>query len=196
MEAWVWALIIAALVVVAVLVVLAVRRKGSADELRQRFGPEYDRAVDRAGSRKEAESELHAREERRERLEIRPLDPRAREQYLGAWREVQNRFVDTPESAIRDADALVNDVMRERGYPMEEFEQRAADISVDHPRVVSDYRAANAIARRNSEGEASTEDLRQAMVHYRSLFDSLLGGGHEGDGEAGRTGTRSDTEVG
>lgn len=196
MEPWVWALIIVALVVVAVVIVLAVRRKGSADDLRERFGPEYDRTVDAAGSRKEAEEELRAREERHAQLDIRPLDPRAREQYLGAWREVQGRFVDAPEDAVRDADALVNDVMRERGYPMEDFEQRAADISVAHPQVVSDYRAAAEIARRNREGQASTEDLRQAMVHYRALFDSLLDGGGASDGEAGRGTSRSDTEVG
>jgi hypothetical protein len=165
-------IIVIAVVVMALLVVL-VRVQRTA-RLRKQFGPEYDRAVAESGSRGAAESDLEDRRQRRLKLEITPLDPAARDRYLGEWRLVQARFVDSPGEATRAADRLISEVMRERGYPVEEFEQRAADVSVDHPQVVDDYRAAHAVAQANERSEATTEDLRQALVHYRSLFEDLL----------------------
>ena len=126
------------------------------------------------GGRREAEAELGSRVERRERLEIRPLSPEARERYMESWRHVQANFVDDPGGAVTSADQLVGSVMRERGYPMDDFERRAEDISVDHPQVVERYRSAHGIARKNAAGQATTEDLRQAIQHYRALFDDLL----------------------
>jgi FtsZ-interacting cell division protein ZipA len=169
-------LLIAILIVVALLVVLALfaGRQRRSRRLRERFGPEYDRTVAETGDRKEAETQLQDRTERRQRLDIVALDPADRDRYVEAWRQTQARFVDEPAEATREADRLVTDVMRKRGYPIDDFEQRAADISVDHPQVVDDYRAAQAIAAANERGEASTEDLRQALVHYRSLFEELL----------------------
>src|SRR5438094_2676857 len=175
MKWWIWVLITAALVVVGV-VAWAMYRKQRTGRLRESFGPEYDRTVQAAGDRREAESELEARQKRREELTIRPLDPAARLRYAEAWRVVQGRFVDSPADSVRDADRLVTDVMRERGYPMDDFETRAADISVDHPNLVENYRAAHAISVSSDGGDAGTEDLRQAMVHYRTLFEELVQG--------------------
>jgi hypothetical protein len=177
MPTWAWIVII----VVAALIVLAVigaaaRRRQRTQQLREGFGPEYDRTVDEAGGRRGAERELQQRQERREQLDIRELSPAARERHLESWRLLQARFVDDPGSSVRDADRLVQDVMRERGYPMDNFEQRAADVSVDHPRLVENYRAAHRIWAANERGEATTEDLRQSVVHYRALFEELLGG--------------------
>ncbi|MGH2600270.1 MAG: hypothetical protein ACRDJ9_12905 [Dehalococcoidia bacterium] len=166
------------LIAVVVLLVVAVvwlwfqRRRTS--RLRQGFGPEYDRTVDQAGSRRQAESDLESRRRRVGQLHIRPLTPDERTRFSDAWRETQARFVDDPDAAIGEADRLITEVMRVRGYPVGEFEQRAADISVDHPRVVENYRAAHTIAGAQGQGEVSTEDLRQAMVHYRALFDEVL----------------------
>jgi len=137
-------------------------------------GPEYDRAVAESGSRRGATSELRQREKRRQELDIAPLSAAASERYAQQWQVAQARFVDQPGDAVREADVLVVSVMGERGYPMEDFEQRSADISVDHPRLVDNYRAAHAISMANNQEKASTEDLRQAMIHYRSLFDELL----------------------
>lgn len=142
--------------------------------LREQFGPEYERAVRETGDRKAAERELEHRTERVESLDIHPLSPDQRRRFADQWRQVQARFVDSPSEAIADADRLVTETMQSKGYPMGEFEQRAADVSVKHPRVVEHYRAARAISLRNQRGEASTEDLRQAMVHYRALFEDLL----------------------
>src|SRR5207249_880388 len=147
--------------------------------MQSRFGPEYDRAVSETGSQRKATSELSQREKRRRERNIVPLSSAARERYSVQWQSVQARFVDQPSEAVGEADGLVMAVMQERGYPMESFDQRSADISVDHPRVVDNYRAAHGISLANQQGQASTEDLRQAMVHYRSLFDELLGE-HEG----------------
>jgi hypothetical protein len=173
MDAWVWVVIAAAVLVLAVGVwtLVASRRR---TQLRERFGPEYERLLAERGDRGEAESELLDRQKRREEMDIRPLDPSARDNYAIAWREIQARFVDGPAVAVKEANGLVTEVMRDRGYPIEDFDQRSADISVDYPVVVENYRAAQAITLRNEEGRASTEDLRQAMVHYRSLFSSLL----------------------
>ena len=173
MDTGLLALIVVVAVVVVVLLVVLARVRRTA-RLRRQFGPEYDRAVTRTDSRGSAESELEDRRLRRERLEIAPLRPAARDRYLRQWHLVQARFVDSPEDATRDADRLISEVMRERGYPVEDFEQRAADISVDHPQVVDDYRAAHAVAEASKRGQATTEDLRQALVHYRSLFEDLL----------------------
>jgi hypothetical protein len=172
-----------ATVIVAILVVLvavyADRRRRSR-RLQDQFGPEYQRTVARTGDRRTAESTLADRERRRRELDIVELEPAARERYLTAWRSTQGKFVDDPAAATREADTLVATVMRERGYPVDEFERRADDISVDHPKVAEDYRAAHAVSQANEQGLASTDDLRQAFVHYRSLFVELLGA--DGDG--------------
>jgi FtsZ-interacting cell division protein ZipA len=165
--------VIAGIVVIGVVLFLLWRNRQS-QRLRQRFGPEYDRVLKSSGSRSKAERELLARTKRVEKLRIHALTPEERTRFTEAWRTTQARFVDDPSLAVTEADQLVKDVMRTRGYPIEDFEQRAADISVDHPRVVNNYRIARDIALRNQRGEASTEDLRQAVVAYRELFIDLL----------------------
>ena len=174
MSTWVWIVIaIAAVIIVAAVVWSAYnarRRKG----LQERFGGEYDRTVADAPSRREAESELSEREKRRQELDIRPLEQSARDRYASEWQNTQARFVDDPEAAVGDADRLIQQVMRDRGYPVEDFDQRASDLSVDHPEVISNYRAAHGISIANERGNASTENLRTAMVHYRALFEELL----------------------
>jgi hypothetical protein len=165
--------ILIVLVLLAAAAVLVGRRQRTR-RLQDRFGPEYDRTIAAAGDRRSAENELQERTARRERLQIAPLDPAARDRYVAAWHATQARFVDEPAEATREADRLITSVMRDRGYPVDDFDQRTADVSVDHPQVVDDYRAAHAIAAANERSEASTEDLRQALVHYRSLFEELL----------------------
>ncbi len=169
-------LIIAAVVVVAILIGLALwySSQRRSERLRERFGPEYQRTVAETGDTRRAEKELAARQERVARLEIRRLPPEERARFGQEWRNVQARFVDDPPGAVTEADALVGRVMQARGYPVGEFDQRAADVSVDHPTVVEHYRAAHDIALRQERGQASTEDLRQAMVDYRALFSDLL----------------------
>jgi hypothetical protein len=142
--------------------------------LQDRFGREYERTVDRAGGRREAEQELREREKRHGELEVRPLSQDARERYLQRWQAAQDRFVDDPTGAVSEADELVQQVMHDRGYPVDDFEQRAADISVEHPDLVEKYRTADGIARASERGEASTEDLRHSVRHYRALFVELL----------------------
>ena len=166
-------IIVAALIVVAALVWFFARRKRS-ERLRTQFGPEYDHAVRQLGSQTKAEDALAARQKRMERIQIRPLPPQVRDRFASRWHDVQARFVDDPAGAIRDADSLVNQAMEARGYPMGEFEQRAENLSVDHPKVVRNYRAAHAVAVRRDRGEATTEDLRHALVYYRDLFEDLL----------------------
>jgi len=173
MDPWVWIVIIVALVVVAGAAMLYLRQQKSR-QLRAHFGTEYERSVQEVGNRRGAEAELERREQRVAHLDICPLSLKDRDRFAEAWRSVQTRFVDDPGGSIGEADRLVTEVMRVRGYPVSDFEQRAADISVDHPRVVENYRAAYTIARRSDGGEVSTEDLRQAMVHYRALFEDLL----------------------
>lgn len=174
MPAWAWVLIIAgAIVLLAAVLWRAVSARRSSS-LRDQFGPEYDRTVESTDSKREAESELRARTDRRQELEIRPLPTAARDRYVGEWRVVQARFVDDPEGAVRDADMLIQSVMSDRGYPMNDFEQRAADVSVDHPRVVENYREGHRLARNSAMGDGTTEDLRQAMQHYRLLFEELV----------------------
>ena len=166
--------IIAALVVGAATAWLIFRKRQSR-LLRERFGPEYDRVVKNEGSVRRGEGVLEFRAKRREQLHIRPLSPSNRADFSSRWTAVQSQFVDDPKGAVSQADSLVNEVMQVRGYPVGDFDQRAADISVDHPVVVENYRAAHGIAVHHSRGQASTEDLRKAMVHYRSLFEELLG---------------------
>jgi hypothetical protein len=150
--------------------------------LQDRFGPEYDRELEKAGGRREAERELAEREKRHDELELRPLSDDARERYIEEWQATQARFVDDPTGAVSEADDLVQRVMRDRGYPVDDFEQRAADISVDHPELVERYRTANGIARASERGEASTEDLRHSVRHYRALFVELLEVGDDDEG--------------
>jgi hypothetical protein len=169
------ALAVVVLLVFVVGIALYVRkRKKTTAELRDRFGPEYDRAVRQHGSERKAEAKLADRETRVEMLKIRDLDLAERERYVSQWQAVQSRFVDFPKGAVTEADELVCSLMQARGYPVTDFDQRAADISVDHPRVVENYRSAHNIALRLGRGEASTEELRTAMIHYRSLFDELV----------------------
>src|ERR687883_202969 len=174
MATWVWIVIAIAAVVVLALVLWSALRARRTRTLREGFGPEYDRTVAEAPSKRQAEADLTERQKRREELDIRPLSPGARERYVVSWRETQARFVDDPAGSIGEADTLIQQVMRDRGYPVEDFDQRAADVSVDHPEVVNNYRAAHGISIAHERGKASTEDLRQALIHYRSLFDELL----------------------
>ena len=170
--------LIGVLVAIAVIVVAGViwweLRRRRSETLRTRFGSEYDRMVHTTGNVKTAEAKLEARTRRVASLNIRPLSPEDARRYGDAWRRVQERFVDDPRGAVTEADRLVGEVMNARGYPLGDFEQRVEDISVDHPGVVMNYRAARDIAQAHARGEASTEDLRQAMVHYRALFSDLL----------------------
>ena len=172
---------IAVLIVVAVMVVAGIAiwlfiRKRRTERLRTQFGgAEYTRAVEEGGSRRKAEAVLDKRAERVEGLHIRPLAPGDQARFVESWGKVQARFVDSPGSALTDADQLLGDVMSTRGYPVGDFEHRAADLSVDHPLVLENYRAGHQTALLQMRGQASTEDLRQAMIHYRTLFEELVG---------------------
>ena len=167
--------VILAVVVVAAVVVIAWlwNRMRRTQHLQERFGPEYARAVDEHGDPRAAETELRGRESRREQFDIHPLTREAKDRYLARWKEAQARFVDEPAPAVDLADRLIADAMRERGYPVEDFDQRADDLSVDYPDVVTDYRAGHSIASAGAAG-TDTEELRRAMVHYRSLFERLV----------------------
>ena len=167
------------LIIVAIVAILAIGgwllyNKRRSDHLRSRFGSEYDRQVEEKGSRSKAESDLAERERRVSKLTIQPLSPADQDRFLERWTKVQATFVDDPERSVDYADALLAEVMGARGYPVSDFEQRAGDISVDHPNVVQHYRAGHDIAVRHSRGEASTDDLRQALIHYRALFEELV----------------------
>ena len=161
-------IIVAALVAVGA---LAARRR----RLQQRFGPEYDRAVEGSDSRFKAEAELAEREKRVKGLDLRPIDPAARAGYLAQWTTIQQQFVDSPTDAVTAAQSLITSVMGDRGYPTEDVDQITADLSVDHAETLGRFRTAQEISGRAADGTASTEDLRQAMVHYRALFQDLLG---------------------
>jgi hypothetical protein len=171
-------IVIPALILVAVLVIIAVAlvaRRRRSEKLKRRFGSEYDRTVlQQRGDSRRAEETLVEREKRVEAFPLRSLTPVDREAYAMEWASVQRRFVDDPSAAVGSADRLVSRVMTDRGYPMSDFDQRAADISVSYPAVVQNYRTAHDIVLRHTDGHATTEELRQAMVHYRSLFDELL----------------------
>lgn len=174
MPAWGWVLIaFAAVVVLAVVLWQALARKRTG-RLQERFGPEYERTIRASDSKSDAEAQLQEREERRRQLEIRPLTGAARVRYLQDWQTVQARFVDDPRAAVAAADSLIGSVMVERGYPVEDFEQRADDVSVDHPQVVEHYRQGHRLAQDAAGGDDSTENLRQVMRHYRALFDELV----------------------
>lgn len=174
MPGWIWALIAIAAVVALALVSWRAMADRRTRGLRDRFGPEYERTLDDSQTKREAEAELAARAEHRDALEITPLPPGARERYLAEWQRVQARFVDDPEGAAREGDMLIQSVMKDRGYPIDDFDQRAADVSVDHPRVVEAYRDAHRLTRASALGDGTTEDLRRAMQHYRALFDELV----------------------
>lgn len=176
MEPLSWIVLIAlALALVAALVWVFYRTKGQ--RLREHFGPEYDRTVRQTGSRERGETELIEREERVSRFDIRSLTPDEHQRFARSWRSIQERFVDEPAGAVVEAHQLIEEAMRTRGYPVGDFEQQAADLSVDHPMVVENYRAARDIVQRNEPTQATTEELRRAMVHYRTLYDELLESG-------------------
>jgi hypothetical protein len=166
---------VAVLLVAGIAMLFSIRRRKT-EKLRTQFGgAEYNRAVKEGGSRQKAEALLDKRADRVESFHIQPLGPGDRARFVESWRGVQARFVDGPGGAVTEADQLLRDVMSTRGYPVSDFEQRAADISVDHPLVLEHYRSAHEIAARQTQGQASTEDLRQAMIHYRTLFEELVG---------------------
>ena len=179
MASWLWIVIIVVLVAIVVAAVMAARRRRTM-ALRQRFGTEYDRTLDARDGQRAAEADLRDRERERGRLDIKPLSEASRARYAGEWRAAQQSFVDQPEAATAAAYDLVNRVMAERGYPMRDFDARADLVSVDHPDVVENYRVAHGIHERAQHQQASTEDLREAMIRYRSLFEELLGA----DGDA------------
>ena len=184
------AIIVAAATIVVGVIVAAVAtwlslRKRRTENLRTQFGrAEYDRAVKEDGSRRHAEAGLKERNERVESLPIRALAPGDRARFIESWQRIQARFVDGPGGSVTEADQLLGDVMSTRGYPVSDFEQRAADISVDHPTVLQNYRTAHEIAVRQAEGLANTEDLRQAMIHYRTLFEELVSNPELSDAKA------------
>jgi len=168
------------LLAVAVVLIIAMsawlylrKRRSTTAGLRHRFGPEYERAVREHGSERKAEAKLTDREKRIEKLNIRELNPMERERFSEQWKSVQSHFVDSPKGAVTEGDDLVSSLMKTRGYPISDFDQRADDISVDHPQVVENYRSAHEIAMRVGKDQATTEDLRTAMIHYRSLFEEL-----------------------
>ncbi len=165
-----------AVVMVASIAAFFALRKRRTKRLRAQFGgAEYDRALAEGGSRRHGEAGLEGRNDRVVAFHIRPLATAERTRFAESWRNIQGRFVDGPGAAVTDADQLLRDVMSARGYPVSDFEQRAADVSVDHPQVIDNYRKAHDIAGRESRGQASTEDLRQAMIHYRTLYEDLAG---------------------
>jgi FtsZ-interacting cell division protein ZipA len=174
MDTWVWIVIAAAVVIVLLAIVWSAKRAKRTSSLQDTFGREYDRTVDQAGDRRAAERELRERQKQHDKLDIRPLSPESRDRYVRRWQSTQTRFVDDPRGAVAEADTLVQEVMQERGYPTKDFERRVADISVDHPDLVEKYRTADGIARASERGEASTEDMRHSVRHYRALFAELL----------------------
>lgn len=174
MDTWMWVLIIGA--VVALAVIWFVTRQARTRALQRDFGPEYDRTMARAGDRGAAESDLRERRERVSALDVRPLSRSDHDRFATEWTKVQAAFVDAPAEAVTDADQLIQQVMTTRGYPVQDFDRRAADVSVDHPDVVENYRSAHSIALKEAreDADANTEALRKAMVYYRSLFEELL----------------------
>jgi hypothetical protein len=174
MPTWGWVLIALTAVVVGAGVVWQWTVRKRTERLRGQFGAEYDRVVESADTRREAEAELLARTERREQFEVRPLSASSREEYGERWRGVQAQFVDDPRAAVVSADSVIQSVMRECGYPVEEFDQRASDLSVDHPGVVEHYREGHRVATQGARDGDPTEDLRRAMQHYRALFEELV----------------------
>jgi hypothetical protein len=174
MATWAWIVVALAIVAVIVLVVAIAMRQRKTTMLRQRFGPEYDRAMQERDGRRAAEGDLLERQHQREQLDIKPLSETVRARFAAEWRQLQERFVDQPSNTVVAADDLVRRVMGARGYPMDNFEAQASLISVDHPSIVENYRFAHSVCERATSQEVSTEDLRAALLHYRSLFDDLL----------------------
>jgi hypothetical protein len=172
---WVVIAIVVIVAVVAIIAGIAISRRRRSARLKEHFGPEYDRTVGEVGEQRAAETELIQREKKRKKLDIIELTPEQRQEHAATWQRVQTEFVDDPQDAVGRAERLVTRVMRERGYPIDDFDHRAADISVDHPDIVENYRSAHAIYQSQHNGTISTEDARQAFVHYRALFDRLLG---------------------
>ncbi len=162
------------IVLLAIAAALLFMRNRKTSKLQAKFGPEYSRTIEESGGRREAETLLHQREKRVEAFEIKPISPADSDRYLASWKTIQAEFVDDPKAALTHADELVGEAMTARGYPVTDFEQRSADLSVDHPVVVQNYRAGHEIALKHESGDASTEDLRQAMIHFRTLFDELV----------------------
>lgn len=174
MPTWVWVLIAIGIVAVLLLAAWQVVSQRRTRRLRGQFGPEYERTVSAADSKRDAEAELAAREERRQQFELRPLSVEERARYSDEWQTVQAQFVDDPAGAVVRADSLIQTVMADRGYPVDDFEQRSADLSVDHPRVVENYRTGHRLFEKTAAGQGSTEDLRQAMRAYKALFAELV----------------------
>ncbi|MFF4169541.1 hypothetical protein [Streptomyces sp. NPDC001744] len=170
-------ILVIAAVALAALVAVAAANHRRRTRLRERFGPEYERAVEETGSRRAAERDLDARERRFRELDVKPLPSGVREEYARRWRDLQEEFVDRPEGAVHDADRLVTDLLEERGYPTEGYEQQMRDLSVRHGRTLEHYRAAQEVHALSSSKSATTEQLREAMVHYRALFGDLLADG-------------------
>jgi hypothetical protein len=189
MNAIVWVILV--LVVIAVIAaVLWNSQRTKRARLRERFGPEYDRAIERTGSQRDAERELADVADRRDALDIKTLSPAARQRWVSEWDLVQARFVDAPAEAVASADSLLTALMRERGYPVDDFDERAALVAADHPAVVENYRAAHAAYdRHRRSGALDTEDLRQSFVHYRALFDNMVEPDGTGETAATRRGT-------
>lgn len=167
-------IIVAIVVLVVGAIVVFVLQRRRSERLRQHFGPEYDRAVAEGGDKRRAEAKLEERTERVKKFHLRPLSVEDKERFTEQWNRVQAHFVDAPAGAVAEADQLLGDIMATCGYPMSDFDQRVADISVEHPVVTQNYRSAHDIAVRQAKGQASTEDLRRAMIHYRALFEDLV----------------------
>jgi hypothetical protein len=171
---WIVIAIVAVVVVLVLVAIAAAAARRRRHQLQDRFGTEYDRTLEHADKRRDAERDLRERIDLRDKLDIRPLSPAARDRYAEQWQHTQTRFVDQPSVVVIEADSLVTNVMRERGYPVDDWEQREALVSVDHPQIVDDYRVAHDVAGRSRANNASTDDLRKAFLRYRSLFDALL----------------------
>jgi hypothetical protein len=179
MDTWVW-IVIAVVAIVVVAVAWSATRSRRSRALKDTFGREYDRTVEQAGGKRDAERELRKRQKRHDELDIRPLSAESRDRYIRRWQSTQTRFVDDPKGAVAEADMLVQSVMQERGYPTADFDRRVEEISVEHPELVEKYRTAHGIAQKSERNEASTEELRHSVRHYRALFAELLETGDNG----------------
>ena len=179
MDSWVWIVIAVVAAIVLLAVFLSATRTRRTRSLQDRFGNEYDRTVEQTGGKSAAERELRDREKRHDALDLRPLSPEQRDRYVQEWQTTQGRFVDDPSGAVAEADRLVQRVMKDRGYPVDDFDRRAADISVEHPELVEKYRTAHGVAQKSERGQASTEELRHSVRHYRAVFAVLLDTGDD-----------------
>jgi len=174
MDMWIWIVIGIAALVALLVVVWTAMRTNRTKQLHEQFGSEYDRVAADAPTKRDAESELRDRQRRREQFDIRPLSEGERDGFRSRWLAIQAEFVDDPSASVAKADSLIQNVMRERGYPVDDFDTRAGDLSVDHPDVVENYRAGHGIAVAHERGNAGTEELRKAVQHYRALFEELV----------------------